>query len=177
MTVGQIAIAFKACGKILTGKQIFLLDRKADSVFEIMFLALGLDMEEFEIQTNLLQNSYGLSGADVLDVIEYVRNLRTSQGSILDIRHYSDDLGRKSISVFYEELLDTYVNEVLGDIFENSGVEYDIDYGECFLEKGKIPFTFEGETDFIEAIKASDFQPLIKIIKASAPHLDFSDKA
>ena len=106
---------------------------------------------------------YGLSHIDVLNIIDYfeVQNLDTCD----------------FIVGYYEDIVDTYVSEVLDDIFEDSEIEYEWDYDDKAYVNGKIPFTFEGGQDFIQAIKDSDFPPLIKIIKASAPHLDFSDKA
>jgi hypothetical protein len=165
MTVGQIAIAFKACGKYFASdfETLESLEKTDDSVTKLFFSALGVDFYEFKKATDILQKMYSLSHIDILNIIDYVKvqNLDTCD----------------FIGGYYEDIVDSYIYEMLEDIFEKSEIEFEQDYDKKAYINGKIPFTFEGGQDFIEAIKDSGFAPLIKIIKASAPHLDFSDKA
>ena len=165
MTVGQIAIAFKACGKEFAKdiETLESLEKTDDSVTKLFFSALGVGFYEFKKETDILQKMYSLSDVDVLNIIDYVKVQNLANCDF--------------IGGYYEDIVDSYIYEMLEDIFEKSEIEFEQDYDKKAYINGKIPFTFEGETDFIEAIKASDFPPLIKIIKASAPHLDFSDKA
>ena len=165
MTVGQIAIVFKACGKEFVTKYDSLesLEDVDCDVTNLFFVALGVDFYEFKKATDVVQKMYNLSDVDILNIIDYVKaqNLDTCD----------------FIGGYYEDIVDAYVSEVLDDIFEDSEIEFEHDYTSNAYINGKIPFTFEGGPDFVEAIKKSGFEPLIKIIKASAPHLDFSDKA
>ena len=164
MTVGQIAIAFKACGKELANnfEACVALDKSDNNVKRVIFSALGVDFDDFKEATDTLQKMYSLSDVDVLNILDFTKahNLETCD----------------FIGGYYEDVVDTYIYEMLDDIFENSEIEFEQDYDKKAYMSGKIPFKFEGGPDFIQAIKASDFPPLIKIIKASAPHLDFSDK-
>ena len=165
MTVGQIAIAFKACSKEFGNdfEACVALDKSGDKVKRVIFTALGVDFDEFKKATDTLQKMYGLSSVDILNIIDYVKAHDLS---------YCDFIGG-----YYEDIVDTYVSEVLDDIFEDSEIEFEHDYTSNAYINGKIPFTFEGSPDFIEAIKKSGFEPLIKIIKACSPRLDFLDKA
>lgn len=164
MTVGQIAIAFKACGKEFTSdfKTLEHIEKTDDSVTKLFFSSLGLDFYEFKKATDILQKMYDLSHVDVLNIIDYVK--MQNLGECYFVRGY------------YEDIVDAYVCGMLQDIFEKSGIEFKKHYDIKAYINDKIPFYFEGGPDFVEAIKASDFPQLIKIIKASAPHLDFSDK-
>ena len=165
MTVGQIAIAFKACGKEFTS-DIETLESLQDvdyNVVKLFFSALGVDFYEFKKATDTLQKMYGLSHVDILNIIDFVK-----------VQNLADC---DFVFGYYEDIVATYVYKMLKNIFEKSEIEYEEEYDQKAYVKGEIPFTFEGGLDFIEAIKSSDFPPLIKIIKASAPHLDFSDKA
>lgn len=166
MTVGQIAIAFKACGKEFTSdcETLELIEKTDNSVKNLFFSALGVDFYEFKKATDFLQKIYGLSEVDVLDIIDYV-----------GVKIYLSEFD--FIGGYYEDIVDTYVYGMIGDIFEKSEIEFEQDYYSRDYINGKIPFTFEGGSDFVQAIKDSGFEPLIKIVKASAPHLDFSDKA
>jgi hypothetical protein len=170
MTVGQIAIAFKACGKEFASdfETLEHVEKTHESVTKLFFSALGVDFYEFKKATDVVQKKYGLSHVDVLNIIDYVNNELIEQGGFLCALDMAEC---DFIDGFYEDVIKKYVKEMFDDIFECSEIQYNKAY------RAGVLFTFEGGPDFIEAIKKSGFEPLIKIVKASAPNLDFSDKA